>query len=73
MDSVTQSAVSAVCANNGALILHAIAWVFGTVGVASIVANFRNRMPAPVVKVIDVLAFNFVKAIVAKAATPPQS
>lgn len=60
-----QDVVAAVCADNGSLIVQAIAWIGGTVGAASLLANFRNKLPPPLVAVLDTLALNFVKALVA--------
>lgn len=61
----TNTIVQAACADNGALLTNVIAWVGGTVGVASVLANFRNRLPAPVVSLLDSLALNFVKTLTA--------
>jgi len=49
------------CANDEAV----LKWILGMLAVpavASILANFRNRLPAWLVKAIDALALNFVKA-----------
>jgi hypothetical protein len=60
---ITQTIVSTACANDGALITDAVAWIAGTVGIASVAANFRKRLPAPVARVIDMLALNFVREL----------
>ena len=71
--SFTQSVVDTVCANNGAFLTGTVAYVAGAVGLASVLANFRNKLPASVVSVLDALALNFVKSAAAKVATLPPS
>ena len=73
--SLTQSVVDTVCANNGAFLTGTVAYVAGAVGLASVLANFRNKLPASVVSVLDTLALNFVKSAAAKAITtlPPST
>lgn len=51
-----------VCGDDAAL----LEWGLGVLGVpvaASIVANFRNRLPSALVAAIDALALNFVKSV----------
>ena len=71
--NIIQSAASLACSDNGSYIVQAVAYIGGTVGVASVVANFRNKLPPVVVQVADALALNFVKAAVAKTAEPPKA
>lgn len=73
--SLTQSVVDTVCANNGAFLTGTVAYVAGAVGLASVLANFRNKLPASVVSVLDTLALNFVKSAAAKVITtlPPST
>lgn len=64
--------VNDLCANNGALLTEIIAWVAGTIGTASFIANFRKYLPAWLVSALDVLALNFVKQAAQDAAQPPK-
>lgn len=59
-DTVNQL-VNTACANNGALIHSVIEYVGGTVAVASLVANARKYLPAPLVTLLDAVALNFAK------------
>jgi hypothetical protein len=68
MDSTLHTVIADACANNGALLEHWIAWIAGISTVASLIANLRNRIPAPVLTVIDTLALNFVKQAAEDAA-----
>lgn len=58
-----------VCSNDGAVLKYALG-LLGTSTVASIVANFRSKLPPIVIKVLDLLALNFVKTV-EQAATSP--
>jgi hypothetical protein len=67
-DHAADGLIGAACADNGAL-LKALVGLFGTTAAASLFANLRNRLPAGVVTVLDLLAFNFVRALEASADT----
>lgn len=54
--------VGLACADNGA-VLQWLVGLFGTTAAASLFANLRNRLPAGVVALLDLLALNFVRAV----------
>lgn len=65
-----QEWINAACADNGALLGKWTNWLLGLLGTfvgASVVQNFRRFIPMPLMKVLDVLALNFVKG----QAVPP--
>ena len=51
-----------ICANNGAVLSQIIGWGLGAIGGASLLANFRGKIPAPVMSVVDAVALNWVKS-----------
>lgn len=65
-ENAADGIIGAACADNGAL-LKALVGLFGTTAAASLCANLRNRLPAGVVTVLDLLALNFVRAVEASA------
>ncbi len=71
-DGAADRIVGAACANNGAL-LKWLVGLFGTTAGASLLANFRNRLPAGVASVLDVLALNFVRAVESSASAAKKS
>jgi hypothetical protein len=67
----TQDLVNAACSNNGALLVHGIAAISSISVVASFIANFRSKIPAPVMWYVDKIALNWVRTEAQAAATPP--
>jgi len=65
--------IDQACSDNAALLKSAVAYIGGTVAVASIISNARNsiaKLPGgpAAVKFLDVAAFNFVKRAAQEAA-----
>jgi hypothetical protein len=54
--------VGLACADNGARLTRGIAWVGGAIGASSLIANFRSKIPAPLMSVIDAVALNWIKS-----------
>lgn len=63
---VAHAVVNAVCSNTDTL-YKIVAAILGIPVVASLLVNFRNRLPPGAVAFLDALALNFVKAAVAAA------
>lgn len=63
---LADQAIDAACANNGSA-LHWLVYILGGSVAASVLANFRNKLPPVVVTVLDTLAINFVKTLQASA------
>lgn len=60
--------VSEVCSTTGQAWLD---WVIATIAAASVVANFRSKMPPWAVKVVDLLAANLWTFL--KSNKPPET
>ena len=60
-DPLLNQVITDVCANSGALLKFA-AYAGGTISAASLLANFRKLLPAPIASMLDLVALNLVKA-----------
>jgi len=63
MDDVTNAVVDLACRDGGAGLTYALTGLFGLVAGASALANFRSKIPPGLVKLLDLLALNFIKGL----------
>lgn len=71
-DATTSSLIDQACANNGEMLKWA-AGIFGTSTAASLLANFRSRLPVTLVKVLDIVALNLFAFLKAAAQNAPKA
>ena len=64
--------IDQACANHGAA-LKWIAGIAGTSVLASLIANFRRKLPPLLVKLLDLAALNFVRALKTAAEQAPKA
>lgn len=77
MDDTVNQIVTDACANNGVLLRELLAWCGSAVGLviggSSLLANFRKRLPAGLLPIVETLALNFVKTEASQAAAHQQA
>lgn len=58
-----QQAVSALCADNGAGLMKIVAWVGGTMGVAGLLSNFKNKLSPPIAALLQLASGQAIHAL----------
>ncbi len=71
-DASVGSIIDQACADHGEL-LKWIAGIAGTSTIASLLANFRSRLPGIVVRLLDVVALNLIAALKTAAKEAPKA